>query len=175
MFTSSDIAVAADLIAQLRARKFKMCTAESCTGGLIVGLLTEVPGSSDVVDRGYVTYSNAAKCECLDVPATLIGRYGAVSAEVAVAMASGARRTSGCDLAVAVTGVAGPGGGSVEKPVGLVHLAVHLRGAQPISRVLTLGDVGRSAVRMETVRAALALSLQALETAKPEADGGASR
>ncbi|MGH8337669.1 MAG: CinA family protein, partial [Gammaproteobacteria bacterium] len=100
-----------------------MCTAESCTGGLVAGLLTEVPGSSDVVDCGLVAYSNGAKSELLGVPATLIGRFGAVSPEVAVAMAQGALRASTADLAVAVTGIAGPGGGSELKPVGLVYLA----------------------------------------------------
>ena len=163
MFAPDDIAAASQLIDRLRARKFMMCTAESCTGGLIAALLTEVPGSSDVVDRGYVTYSNGAKCDLLDVPATLIGRYGAVSAEVAIAMASGALRASATDLAIAVTGVAGPGGGSAAKPVGLVHITAHVRGGQPMSNTLHLGPIGRSAIRLATVREALALCTQALD------------
>jgi len=163
VFDPSDVIAAHALLARLRADRLMMCTAESCTGGLIVGLLTEVPGSSDVVDRGFVTYSNGAKCDLLGVPATLLARYGAVSAEVAVAMASGALRHSTCDLAVAVTGIAGPGGGSAAKPVGLVHLAAQMRGQSPMVDVLLLGDIGRSAVRLVTIRAALALCHQALD------------
>ena len=165
MFATDDIAAAADLIELLRARKLKICTAESCTGGLIAALLTEVPGASDVVDRGYVTYSNGAKCDMLDVPATLIGRYGAVSAEVALAMATGAVRMSGTDVAVAVTGVAGPGGGSAIKPVGLVHLAAIARGGQPIMAELHLGPIGRSAIRLATVREALMMCMKAIAPA----------
>ena len=163
VFVPSDIIAAQALLARLRAGRLTVCTAESCTGGLIVGLLTEVPGSSDVVDRGFVTYSNGAKCDMLGVPATLLARYGAVSAEVAVAMASGALRHSTCDLAVAVTGVAGPGGGSAAKPVGLVHLSAQLRGQPPVVYVLQLGDIGRTDVRLLTVRAALSLCHQALD------------
>ena len=163
MFTPPDIASAAGLLDRLRAQRATLVTAESCTGGLIAALLTEVPGSSDVVDRGLVTYSNAAKCDLLGVPATLIGRYGAVSAEVAVAMAGGALRASTADIAVSVTGVAGPGGGTAEKPVGLVHLAAQKRGRPPVTQALTLGDIGRSAVRIATVRAAIALLNQALD------------
>ena len=163
MFDPADVAEAEKLLARLRSKRWIMCTAESCTGGLIAGLLTEIPGSSDVVDRGFVTYSNGAKCDLLGVPATLIGRFGAVSAETAVAMASGALRNSTCDLSVAVTGVAGPGGGSSDKPVGLVHLAAQLRGQSPVTLVLRLGDIGRTPVRLHTVRAALNLCNQALD------------
>lgn len=169
MFDLADQTDARELLAALRARKLTMCTAESCTGGLIAGLLTEIPGSSDAFDRGFVTYSNGAKCDLLGVPATLIGRYGAVSAEVAVAMAAGALRASTAGLSVAVTGVAGPGGGSTEKPVGLVHLAAQRRGQYPLHIRLLLGDIGRSAVRLETVRVALQLCRQALVESDPGA------
>jgi len=169
LFSSDDISAASALLDRLRRHKKTLCTAESCTGGLIAGLLTEVPGSSDVVDRGLVTYSNGAKCDLLGVPASLIGRYGAVSAEVAVAMAGGAIRNSTADISIAVTGIAGPGGGSPEKPVGLVHVAVQVRGHHAVTKVLRLGDIGRSEVRLVTVREALNLANQALDAASPPA------
>ncbi len=121
MFPPDLIEEAGRLIAMMRSRTLKLATAESCTGGLIAAVLTEVPGASDVLDRGFVTYSNAAKVGMLGVDFDLIMRYGAVSAEVARAMAEGALRCSAADVAVAVTGIAGPGGGTAEKPVGLVH------------------------------------------------------
>ena len=123
MFDDALIREAASLLDACRARALKLATAESCTGGLIAALLTEIPGSSDVVERGFVTYSNAAKTEQLGVPADLIATHGAVSEPVARAMAEGALSHSHADLAVSVTGVAGPGGGTATKPVGLVHLA----------------------------------------------------
>ena len=172
MFDPADIVEAEDLLARLRSKGWTICTAESCSGGLIASLLTEVPGSSDVVDRGLVTYSNGAKCDLLGVPATLIGRYGAVSAQTAAAMASGALRHSSCDLSVAVTGVAGPDGGTPDKPVGLVHLAAQARGQSPKMLVLKLGDIGRSAIRLQTVRAALKLCIQALDTDPDTSIGG---
>lgn len=172
MFDQTQLTDAERLLARLRTRRWTLCTAESCTGGLIAALLTEIPGSSAVVDRGLVTYSNAAKCDLLGVPATLIGRYGAVSAPVAVAMATGALRASTSEIAIAVTGVAGPGGGTPQKPVGLVHLAVAIRGQQPIDQMLQLGDIGRSQVRIATVSAALALCHQALDTVAPGTDAG---
>lgn len=164
MFDDDDLIAAEALLARLRAKRWTLCTAESCTGGLIAGLLTEIPGSSDVVDRGFVTYANRAKTALLGVPALLIDRYGAVSAETAAAMVSGALRQSPCDLAIAVTGIAGPGGGTADKPVGLVHLAAQLRGQVPVLHVLHLGEIGRSAVRLQTVRAALNLCHQALDS-----------
>ena len=124
MFPPDFLAAAEAVLGACRARGWQVTTAESCTGGLIAGLLTAIGGSSDVVDGGAVTYSNAAKTRMLGVPAALIAAHGAVSEEVARAMAEGARRTAGVDLAVAVTGVAGPGGGTAEKPVGLVYAAV---------------------------------------------------
>ena len=142
------------LLATLRARKLMLATAESCTGGLIAGVLTEIAGSSDVVERGFVTYSNEAKTELIDVPAGMIAAHGAVSQEVAVAMAAGALAHSRADIAVAVTGVAGPGGGTAAKPVGLVHLAAGRRGKPPIHRECRFGDIGRHGIRMATVAVA---------------------
>jgi nicotinamide-nucleotide amidase len=153
---------AARLLDICRARGSRIVTAESCTGGLVAGLLTELPGSSDVVERGFVTYSNAAKQECLGVSAALLQQYGAVSEPVARAMAEGALVHSRTDLAVSVTGVAGPGGGSVAKPVGLVHLGVSRTGGTTLHREFRFGDIGRGEVRMKAVEAALALLLEAL-------------
>jgi nicotinamide-nucleotide amidase len=140
-----------------RRRSLTVATAESCTGGLVAGALTEIPGSSDVVDRGFVTYSNAAKQAMLGVPATILDRYGAVSRETADAMAAGALARSGADLVVAITGIAGPAGGSVEKPVGLVHFAAAARDGRHIHREQRFGDIGRSTVRMRAVAEALAM------------------
>lgn len=153
---------AEELLASLRSAKRMLATAESCTGGLIAGALTEIAGSSDVVDRGFVTYSNEAKNECLGVPLELIEEHGAVSEEVARAMAKGAVHRSRASIAVAVTGVAGPGGGSAEKPVGLVHVAVAKAGGETLHKRLKLGDIGRANVRLETVREALGLLAQAV-------------
>lgn len=121
------------VLALCRAAGLKVATAESCTGGLVTATLTRIAGSSDVVERGFVTYSNEAKNEMLDVPAALIARHGAVSAEVARAMAEGAIARSRADIAVSITGVAGPGGGTARKPVGLVHLAAVRRGGQRLA------------------------------------------
>lgn len=144
------------VLAALRAKGLTVATAESCTGGLIAGALTEIAGSSDVVDRGFVTYSNAAKTEMLGVPAGLIEAHGAVSEPVARAMAEGALERSLADVTVSVTGVAGPGGGSEEKPVGTVWFGAARRGSGTFSeRLVFPGD--RSAVREATVRYALEL------------------
>ena len=140
------------ILAAARAKGLKIATAESCTGGLISALLTGIAGSSDVFERGFVTYANAAKTELLDVPQEMLTAHGAVSAPVALAMAEGALRHSRADLAVAVTGIAGPGGGSPDKPVGLVFIAVP--GTVQEHR---FGDIGREQVRLATVKAALAL------------------
>jgi nicotinamide-nucleotide amidase len=140
-----------------RRRGLKVATAESCTGGLVSGALTEIPGSSDVVDRGFVTYSNAAKQAMLGVPAEVLERHGAVSRETAYAMAAGALAMSGADLAVAITGIAGPGGGCAEKPVGLVHFAAAARRGRHILREKRFGDIGRSTVRARSVAEALAM------------------
>lgn len=147
----------------MRAHALTLVTAESCTGGLLAGLLTEIPGSSDIIERGFVTYSNEAKIACLGVHPDLISQHGAVSPQVARAMAEGALIHSEADIGVSVTGVAGPGGGSAEKPIGLVHLAAARLGAEPILLECRFGDVGRSAVRLASVKAALGLTLTMLE------------
>jgi nicotinamide-nucleotide amidase len=124
MFDPDLIRRAQAALAALRQKHWRCAVAESCTGGLVSALLTAIPGSSDVMERGFVTYSNEAKQEMLDVPAALITAHGAVSAETAEAMAKGALRHSHADVAVSITGIAGPGGGSESKPVGLVYLAL---------------------------------------------------
>ena len=138
-----------------RARGLKLATAESCTGGLIAALLTEIAGSSVVVERGWVTYSNTAKIAELGVPEALVATHGAVSEPVARAMAEGALKAAPVDIAIAVTGVAGPGGGTATKPVGLVHVAIAARGHETLHRECRFGAIGRGAVRVETVKAAL--------------------
>ncbi|MFN3448538.1 MAG: CinA family protein [Roseococcus sp.] len=156
MLEAGTLEEAAALLARLQAQGLTLATAESCTGGLIAAALTAIPGSSASVLCGYVTYSNAAKAAMLGVDEALIARLGAVSEEVARAMAEGALARSGADIAVACTGVAGPGGGSAAKPVGLVHLAAARRGGAMLHRrELFPGD--RAAVRAATVRAAFGL------------------
>jgi nicotinamide-nucleotide amidase len=146
---------AAALATALRQRGWMLATAESCTGGLIAAACTALAGSSDWFERGFVTYSNAAKCELLGVPAALIEAHGAVSAEVACAMASGALARSQAQLAVAVTGIAGPTGAAPGKPVGTVWLALARRGESAQAELLRLqGD--RAAIRAQTVQRALA-------------------
>jgi nicotinamide-nucleotide amidase len=145
-----------------RAAGVKLATAESCTGGLVGGALTEIPGSSDVVDRGFITYSNAAKASVLGVPEALINTHGAVSEPVVRAMAEGAVGQSLAQAAVAITGVAGPGGGSVGKPVGLVHFAVAREGRPTRHHEARFGELGRSTVRLESVRQALRMLAAAL-------------
>jgi nicotinamide-nucleotide amidase len=148
---------AARLLEACRKAGVRIATAESCTGGLIAALLTEIAGSSDVVERGFVTYSNEAKIEALGVPPDLIAAHGAVSEPVARAMAEGALAHSRADIAVSVTGVAGPGGGSAAKPVGLVHLAAARKGRTTLYQECRFGDIGRDGVRLKSVEAALAL------------------
>ncbi|HJN60326.1 MAG TPA: CinA family protein [Alphaproteobacteria bacterium] len=153
---------AEQLLSACRANKIKIATAESCTGGLIAGCLTAVAGSSDVVERGFVTYSNEAKTEMLGVPGELILRVGAVSEEVSRAMAEGALEHSRAQLALAVTGIAGPGGGTEEKPVGLVHLSCARQGgATRHLRHMFEGD--RDAVRTAAVETALDMALHAIK------------
>jgi nicotinamide-nucleotide amidase len=160
VFPDAMIAQAAALIGRCRANHLMLATAESCTGGLIAGLISAVPGSSDVLDGGFVTYSNDAKTRMIGVPRELIARHGAVSEEVARAMAEGALAHSKADVAVAVTGVAGPGGGSAAKPVGLVHCAAARKGSPTVTRVLRLGEIGRDDVRLETVRVAVEMAYE---------------
>jgi nicotinamide-nucleotide amidase len=145
-----------------RAAGVTLATVESCTGGLVAGALTAIPGSSDVVDRGFVTYSNAAKTDLVGVPATLIQAHGAVSEPVARAMAEGGVRVGDIGVAVAITGIAGPGGGSADKPVGLVHFAVAKAGGDTRHQEMRFGDIGRDQVRLQSVRKALELLLSAL-------------
>ena len=155
MFSAALRDRAASLLAAARGKGLKLATAESCTGGLISALLTEIAGSSDVVERGFVTYSNEAKEQMLGVPAALIRQHGAVSDAVAKAMADGAIRNSTAQLAVAVTGIAGPGGGGDEKPGGLVFVAAARAGEATLVRACRFGDIGRDAVRLKSVETAL--------------------
>jgi nicotinamide-nucleotide amidase len=155
MATLSEQATA--LLELCRRKQLKIAAAESCTGGLIAATLTEIPGSSDVVERGFVTYSNEAKQTMLGVPATTLEKFGAVSRETAEAMAKGALAHSLADLAVSVTGVAGPGGGSPGKPVGLVHFAAASKRGRLIHREKRFGDIGRAQVRHASVGEALAM------------------
>lgn len=152
------------LVADLRQRDLTIATAESCTGGLIAAVLTEGPGASDVVDRGFVTYSNAAKSAMLGVSGDAIASFGAVSREVAEAMAAGALIHSLADVSVAVTGLAGPGGGSLAKPVGLVHIAAACRGGAVLHEECRFGSITRSDIRERAALAALALVGRLLET-----------
>ena len=158
MFPDDIDLLARQVIETARVRGLMIATAESCTGGLIAAALTAVPGSSDVLERGFVTYSNAAKTGMLGVPADLIDRHGAVSEPVARAMAAGAVERSGASVSVSVTGIAGPGGGSDDKPVGLVHFGA----AGPSGLIHAehrFGDLGREGIRLESVRVALRLLL----------------
>jgi nicotinamide-nucleotide amidase len=162
MFPPRLTELAAVVLNEAKSKGLRIATAESCTGGLIAGLLTEIPGSSDVVERGFVTYSNEAKADLLGIPMALIQENGAVSEPVARAMAEGAVRHSLAQLAVSVTGVAGPGGGTADKPVGLVHMAVALDGGPTLHEEHRFGDIGRGMVRLKTVEAALRLLLKLL-------------
>ena len=155
--TDEAFAAAAALVKLCIERKLTIATAESCTGGLVAGALTDVPGSSAVVDRGFVTYSNEAKREMLGVPLATLKQYGAVSRQTAEAMARGALSKAKVDLAVAITGVAGPGGGSIDKPVGLVHFAVTARDGTSMHAAMRYGDIGRANVRRKSVLQALAM------------------
>ena len=162
MFPKDLIEQASALLQSCRKAGVTVATAESCTGGLIAGCLTEIAGSSDVVDRGFVTYSNEAKNVMLDVPMRLIERHGSVSESVARTMAEGALAHSFAVLSVAVTGVAGPGGGTAEKPIGLVHLACAKRGGETRHREERYGDLGRSAIREATIRTAMEMLMEQL-------------
>ena len=142
-----------------RSRGWSVATAESCTGGLVAGALTDIAGSSEVFDRGFVTYSNEAKQAMLHVPASTLRRYGAVSAETAAAMAAAALKHSRADAAVAITGIAGPGGGTRQKPVGLVYFAAASRNGGRLASEQHYGKIGRSRVRARSVAEALGLLL----------------
>ncbi len=160
--------LAEQVLQKARGLGLKIATAESCTGGLVAAALTSIAGSSDVFDRGFVTYSNEAKAEMLGVNSALIEKHGAVSEEVAVAMAACALKGSRAQISVAVTGIAGPGGGSAEKPVGLVHLAaakLTRRDGDKVEFVAVhneerFGDIGRPEVRAKSVETALRLLIE---------------
>ena len=154
------------LLDTCRTRGLTVATAESCTGGLVAAALTEIAGSSDVVDRGFVTYSNAAKMAMLGVLPETLEANGAVSRQTAEAMAQGAIENSNADLAAAVTGIAGPGGGSAEKPVGLVHFAAAAQDGRLTHREERFGDLGRAEIRRRSVLVALAMLQQLAEATR---------
>jgi nicotinamide-nucleotide amidase len=170
MFPPDLLDRAKKLLAQARAKGLKIATAESCTGGLLAGLLTEIPGSSDVFERGFVTYSNAAKQELLGVPLQILEVHGAVSEQTAHAMAEGALKHSLAHLAIAVTGIAGPSGGTDEKPVGRVHLAfierpsvdTALENLPVIFFTCHFGDIGRTEIRLKSIETVLQMLEQLL-------------
>ncbi|HEX4410662.1 MAG TPA: CinA family protein [Xanthobacteraceae bacterium] len=149
--------IASRVLDLCRAQGLRIVTAESCTGGLVAGALTEIAGSSDVVDRGFVTYSNEAKHELLGVPNMMLKRHGAVSGQTAAAMARGALKNSRADLAVSITGIAGPGGGSKRKPVGLVYFAAVNGDGKKLAVTRRFGKIGRQQVRLRSVVQALEL------------------
>lgn len=160
MFSPEIIDLAERVLARARDKRIRIATAESCTGGLIAGALTEISGSSDVVECGFVVYSNEAKTRLLGVSKDLIDRVGAVSEEVARAMANGALENSDAKLAIAVTGIAGPSGGSALKRVGLVYIAAACDGRETETRKCEFGEIARGEVRMRTVESALRLLLR---------------
>ena len=162
MFPAPLIDEARRMLAAFGARGARLVTAESCTGGLLCGVLTEIAGSSDVFERGFVTYSNAAKQQELGVAGRLLAQHGAVSAEVARAMAAGALARAPADVAISVTGIAGPGGGSAAKPVGLVYLGLASLDRPTTHLECRFGDIGRSAIRLKCIEAAFGLVWQAL-------------
>jgi len=157
MFSPAILKLAETLLAEARAKRIKIATAESCTGGLVAAALTEIPGSSDVFDRGFIPYSNEAKIEDLGVVVDTLDKFGAVSAATAVAMAEGALANSKAQIAIAVTGVAGPSGGTEKKPIGLVHFAAARRGGATDTEVRRFGDIGRHQIRIASVEVALTM------------------
>lgn len=165
MFDKAILARAARLLAACRARRLALATAESCTGGLVAGALTAIAGASDVFACAFVAYGNDAKAELLGVEPALIRRCGAVSEEVARAMAAGALQGRAGRIAIAVTGIAGPGGASPAKAVGLVHIAAAGPGGALLHRRRLYGDIGRDAVRLAAVADALDLALALAEGA----------
>ena len=159
-FTGSALhSLAIEVLDACKARGLMLATAESCTGGLVAATLVDIPGSSAVVERGFVTYSNAAKAELLGVPMGLIDHYGAVSEPVAIAMATGALARSNAQIAVAITGVAGPGGGTATKPEGLVHFACANAGTPTAHARIEFGPLGRTEVRHASVKQAFEMIL----------------
>src|SRR3954467_1024832 len=170
-------ALSRSLLDLCRMRKLTIATAESCTGGLVAAALTDIPGSSDVIDRGFVTYSNAAKHAMLGVNTATLSTFGAVSKETATAMAVGALENADVDLAVSITGIAGPGGATPGKPVGLVHFAVAARDGRIVHRECRFGAIGRSTVRARSVMEALRMLHELArgpQAAKPRRDTAGS-
>ena len=157
MFPPDILQSASRVIEALRTKSRKITTVESCTGGLVAAAITSVAGSSDVFEYGFVTYADTAKADMIGIDAALIKRHGAVSVEVAQAMAEGALATAAADLALSITGIAGPGGGSPAKPVGLVFVGCAVRGAATLVQRYEFGDIGRDEVRLASVRASLKL------------------
>jgi nicotinamide-nucleotide amidase len=167
MARSDAAPLARALLDLCRSRKLTIATAESCTGGLVAAALTEIPGSSDVIDRGFVTYSNDAKRAMLGVKASTLESFGAVSKETATQMAVGALERAGVDLAVSITGIAGPGGATPGKPVGLVHLAAAARDGRIVHRECRFGAIGRALVRQRSVAEALRMLAELARGPKP--------
>ena len=157
--------MAIKVFAVLMAKGLKLATAESCTGGMVAAAITDIAGSSEVFDRGFVTYSNDAKSDMLAVPASLVEAFGAVSSQVAIAMAEGALDHSLADIAVAITGIAGPSGGSIEKPIGLVHFACAMDGVETMATVQRFGSLTRREIRTKATEFALGLVLRQLNAA----------
>ncbi len=160
--TQVGLDLATELVIALRAQNSTLAVAESCTGGLLSAAITDVAGASEVFDRGFITYSNQAKTDLIAVPAALIERNGAVSAEVAAAMADGVLKNSTADFSAAITGIAGPGGGSANRPVGLVFIAVGKRGDRTNVQRHTFGDTGRAGIRNAAVETSLTALLNAM-------------
>lgn len=169
MAASDARALSRALLDLCRSRKLTIATAKSCTGGLVAGALTDIPGSSDVIDRGFVTYSNDAKRVMLGVKATTLESFGAVSKETAIQMAVGALEEADVDLAVSITGIAGPGGATPGKPVGLVHFAVASRDGRIVNKECRFGAIGRSAVRQRSVLEALRMLIELARGPQPPA------
>lgn len=156
--TDKEMAEAARALLDLcRMKKLTLATAESCTGGLLAATLTDIPGSSDVFDRGFVTYTNEAKQQMFGVPAATLEKYGAVSRQTAEAMVKGVLARASVVLAVSITGIAGPGGDTAEKPVGLVHFAAASRSGRLVHHEHRFGDIGRAEVRRQSVLQAIAM------------------
>jgi nicotinamide-nucleotide amidase len=163
-----DLHEAARILLELcKSRRLRLATAESCTGGLVAATLTDIAGSSEVIERGFVTYSNAAKQAMLDVPPDTLERHGAVSRETAEAMAKGALGRAPVDLAISITGVAGPAGGTFAKPVGLVHFAAAARDGRLIHREMRYGGIGRDEIRKRSVLQALVMLQELAENTRP--------
>lgn len=163
MFETQLTDKAAEVLKLAGEKHFRIATAESCTGGLIAGLLTEIPGSSVVIGRSFITYSNRAKHEVLNVEADLLREHGAVSEPVVRAMAQNTFDMTSAHLTIAVSGIAGPGGGSAEKPAGTVHMATCMEGGAIEHIKQSFGDIGRTEVRMATVDAAMDMLLKRLK------------